>query len=70
MPLFINPAVHPKSQWDCITRRMALQPPTGIGFLAGYLRAKAGATVRTLDMAVAPLTTESLRRELTPAGFG
>lgn len=64
MPLFINPAVHPKSQWSFITRRMALQPPIGIGFLAGYLRAKTTARISILDEAVSPITEEDLRREL------
>ena len=64
MPLFINPNIHPKSQWSFVTARMALQPPMGIGFIAGYLMDKVGVPIRIVDEIIHPLIEEGLKQEL------
>ncbi|MFH0986174.1 MAG: radical SAM protein [Candidatus Omnitrophota bacterium] len=64
MPLFINPSIHPKAQWPFITRNMSLQPPLGIGFLAGYLRKKMDVPIRVIDECIQTLDDATLTREL------
>ena len=64
MPLFINPAIHKKSQWSFITRNISLQPPLGIGFLAGYLRNQMDVPIRIIDECILRLDDRTLKQEL------
>ncbi len=64
MPLFINADLHTKSQRRFITNNMALQPPMGVGSVAGYLRDRGKAEVRVVDEILRPLDNNQLRFEL------
>lgn len=63
MPLFINPRVHPKSQWSFISKHMVLQTPMGIGFLAGYLRKQnPDIKIKIVDEHIQPLNYDELKQ--------
>ena len=66
--LFINPSINPKSQPRIISRFVYTTFPTGIGFLAGYLRGKNSANVRIIDEHISNLTDEMIEQELTNLG--
>lgn len=62
--LFIHPAINPKSQPSIISSFIYTTFPTGIGFLAGYLREKNSAKVKIVDEHIHNFTDEMLVEEI------
>ena len=64
MVLFIQPRVNPASQYPLINKFIYASFPTGLGFLAGYLREKNLASVKIVDENIDPLNDENLTKEI------
>ncbi|MBU0568830.1 B12-binding domain-containing radical SAM protein [bacterium] len=62
--LFIHPAINPKSQPSIISSFIYTTFPTGIGFLAGYLRGENSANIRIIDEHIHNFTDDMLVEEI------